>query len=55
MIKDIAKSLPDLFKNAIEVKEMLIMGKLDQERWGTRPLGKLTHDISKQLDDLYKK
>jgi hypothetical protein len=55
MIKDIADSLPKLFDNETEVKEMLIMGKLDQERWGTRPLGKLTHDISKQLDDLYKK
>lgn len=55
MIKDIAESLPGLFKNETEVKEMLIMGKLDQEHWGTRPLGKLTHDISKQLDELYKK
>jgi len=53
MIKDIAEKFP-FFANENEVREMLLLNKLEQEHWGDRPLGKLTHDILEELDILYK-
>ena len=53
MVKEIMNSFPDLFKNEKEVREMLLLNKFDREHWGDRPLGKLTHDISEELDFLY--
>ena len=55
MVKDIRNSFPNLFKSEKEVREMLLLNKLDQEHWGDYPLGKLTHDISEELDFLYAK
>ncbi len=55
MIDDILQNFPKLFQSRQEVKEILLMGKLDKERLGERPLGKLIHDISSQLDKEYAK
>lgn len=55
MVKEIMNSFPDLFKNEKEVRKMLLLNKFDREHWGDRPLGKLTHDISEELDNLYSK
>ncbi|MBQ1517448.1 MAG: hypothetical protein IIZ46_04535 [Clostridia bacterium] len=55
MIDDILQNFPKLFQSRQEVKEILLMSKLDKERLGERPLGKLIHDISSQLDKEYAK
>ena len=55
MVKEIMNSFPDLFNNEKEVRDMLLLNKFDREHWGDRPLGKLTHDISEELDNLYSK
>ena len=55
MIDDIYENFRELFQNRQEVREALLMGKLDKERLGERPLGKLIHDISSQLDKEYAK
>ena len=39
---------------AEEVQEMLDFDRLDSEHLGKHSLGKLTHDITKELDQLYK-
>lgn len=53
MIQDIIRQFPSLFRNEKEVRSMLLMMNLEQEDWGKRPLAKLTHDISAELDELY--
>lgn len=54
MVNEIAAEYDDLFNNNTrEVREMLLLGRLDQSHWGDRPLGKLTSDISNELDYLY--
>ncbi|MBQ5439606.1 MAG: hypothetical protein IIT49_02350, partial [Clostridia bacterium] len=55
MIDDIYENFRELFQNKQEVRETLLMGKLDKEYLGERPLGKLIHDISSQLDEEYAK
>ena len=55
MIDDIYENFRELFQNKQEVRETLLMGKLDKEYLGERPLGKLIHDISSQLDKEYAK
>ena len=55
MVKDIKNSFPNLFKTEDEVRELLLLNKLDPEHLGDRPLGKLTHDILEELDFLYEK
>lgn len=44
---------PDLFKNAKKAHALRLMD-YSQEKWGRRPLAKLTHDIAEQIDELYK-
>lgn len=55
MLKDIADSFPSLFSDETEVREMLLLNKLNREHWKDRPLGKLIHDILEELDILYNK
>ena len=52
MVNEICSKHLDLFKDQKEVRELLLLGKLGQENWGDRPLGKLTHDITIELDEL---
>lgn len=53
MIQDIIRQFPSLFRNEKEVRSMLLMMNPEKENWGKRPLAKLTHDISVELDELY--
>lgn len=53
MIQDLMRQFPALFKSEEEVRSMLLMMELNQEKWGKRPLAKLTHDITVELDELY--
>ena len=55
MVRDIKNSFPTLFKTEEEVRELLLLNKLDPDHLGDRPLGKLTHDILDELDFLYEK
>lgn len=54
MLKEIEENFSYLFHNAEEVQEMLDFDRLDSEHLGKHSLGKLTHDITKELDQLYK-
>ena len=44
---------PKLFKTADDVKHILRLMNYAPESWGSRPLAKLTHDITEQIDRLY--
>lgn len=46
-IKEIQKSFPQLFESKDDVKNIMFMSDINKERWGKRPLSKLTHDIDK--------
>lgn len=52
--EDTKKQFPKLFKTKEEVKHMVRLMDYSSENWGKRPLSKLTHDISEQIDELYK-
>lgn len=53
MVQEIQGQFPELFSSEKSVWEMLLLGKIDEESWGNRPLAKLTHDIELELDQLY--
>lgn len=53
MIHDLMVQFPDLFKNERDVRNMLLLMDINKNSWGKRPLAKLTHDISLELDELY--
>ena len=53
LLDDIKKQFPDLFGSREDVKRMLFLMDSSPEKWGQRPLAKLTHDIEKQIDELY--
>lgn len=55
MIEEICNLSDSLDLTHDEVKRMLLLMDISQENWGNRPLAKLTHDISKELDVLYRK
>lgn len=42
-----------LFKSEEEIRAALLATYIQQERWGERPLSKLTHDIHKEIEELY--
>lgn len=52
--EDTQKQFSSLFKTKEDVKYMARLMDYSQEKWDQRPLSKLTHDISEQLDELYK-
>lgn len=53
-LEDLKKQFPQLFRSEREVKHLLRLMNYSLEEMGHRPLGKLTHDISEQIDELYK-
>ena len=53
MIQELMKQFPDLFHSREEVRNMLVLLDMNEKSWGKRPLSKLTHDISEELDELY--
>jgi len=53
MIQDLVRQFPGLFKDETEVRNMLLLMDISPSKWGNRPLSKLTHDISEELDELY--
>ena len=53
MIQELMKQFPDLFHSREEVRNMLVLMDMNEKNWGKRPLAKLTHDISEELDELY--
>lgn len=55
MVAEIRSQFSDLFKTEGEVRNMLLLTDTAQENWGKRPLAKLTHDISEELDELYRR
>ena len=54
MITELRERFPILFHSDEEVRNMLLLTDINQDSWGKRPLTKLTHDISDELDELYK-
>ena len=42
-----------LFTSEEEIRAALLSTYIQQERWGERPLSKLTHDIHKEIEELY--
>ena len=54
LIESIKNQFPSLFETTEEVRIALLLMDTDPEKWGERPLAKLTHDIKKQIDDLYR-
>lgn len=55
MIKEICNLSDSLILTPDEVRRMLLLKDISQENWGNRPLTKLAHDISEELDVLYGK
>ena len=55
MIQEICNLFDSLALTPNEVRRMLLLMDITQENWGDRPLAKLTHDISEELDVLYSK
>ena len=53
MIHELMEQFPELFKDEKEVRNMLLLMDISPSKWGNRPLSKLTHDISEELDELY--
>ena len=53
MIQELMQQFPDLFHSREEVRNMLVLLDMNEKNWGKRPLSKLTHDISEELDELY--
>lgn len=53
LLDDIQIQFGSLFKTKEEVKHMLRLMDYSPEQWNYRPLAKLTHDISEQIDKLY--
>ncbi len=50
--EDKKTQFPKLFKSAEDVKRTIRLMDYSPEKWGERPLAKLTHDISEQIDEL---
>ena len=54
MIKDLWNQFGNkLFDSEEEIRAALLATYIQQERWGERPLSKLTHDIYKEIEKLY--
>ena len=53
MARDISGQFPGLFSSADDVEFLFALMNTDRERWGERPLAKLTHDIREEIDELY--
>lgn len=55
LIQDLWNQFRDskLFHSEEEVRAALLATYIQQERWGDRPLSKLTHDIQQEIETLY--
>lgn len=53
-VMELLQCFPDLFTTREEVRSLMFMSDISRERWGRRPLAKLTHDICLELDNLPK-
>ena len=51
-VVELIQCFPDLFTTRDEVRSLMFMSDISRERWGRRPLAKLTHDIYFELDNL---
>ncbi len=51
--EDILNGFPSLFHTKEDVKHRVRLMNYSPEKWGDRPLAKLTHDIANQIDALY--
>lgn len=47
-----ATQFPELFKSKEDVKHRMRLMNYSPDKWGERPLAKLTHDIANQIDKL---
>lgn len=46
----IFEKFPGMFRSLEEVKSMMYLMDIEQEQWGKRVLGKLTHDIDQEIN-----
>ena len=53
LIQDIFLQFNSLFQSEEEVRAALFSTYVQQDRWGSRPLSKLTHDILEEIETLY--
>lgn len=51
-IAELRQCFPEIFPTRDTVRSLMFMSCLEKERWGERPLAKLTHDICCELDNL---
>ena len=51
-LKSLCDRFPDLFHSVTDVKNTLYLSDIRKEKWGKRPLSKLTHDIDEEFSRL---
>lgn len=54
LAEDLHNQFPELFGSAEEVEDVFALMHTEYEKWGDRPLAKLTHDILDEIEDLYR-
>lgn len=54
MVRDIAGQFDDLFETEEDVRHAMLLMNPIMSKWGERPLAKLTHDITLQIEEEYK-
>lgn len=53
LIRDLQNQFSSLFTTEEEVRASLLSTYVQEDRWGDRPLSKLTHDIQEEIETLY--
>ena len=53
-IHDLFLQFPDLFSSEEEIRAAFLAVNTDHDHWGERPLTKLTHDIEKEIDEIFR-
>lgn len=51
-LKELQEKFPNIFHSFENVKRMMYLMDIDQAQWGSRPLGKLTHDIDMEINEI---